>query len=273
MGSGDNLTSQGFGSMGMFTNVLYVPNAAKNVLSVYQLLHQGFIASYSLDSGCTIRDGTRPDSVLLVAPFIDRVPQATPEAVQVFLAHGRSASNLSEHLATEPPEYPHPPDLGATSAYFTPLIVDSGATHHMMNSDFYMTKYKCLRSSQQFATVANGHRLQICGVGSCGPLQNVLHIPGLAKNLISVYQLLVDGFIPQFTLAGFSLSHPHIPNQHVLEVPYRNRLAVVDRNAFERLLSFSDTLSSVVPSCLLASTARSDLVSLWHYRLNHASSD
>jgi hypothetical protein len=78
----------------------------------------------------------------------------------------------------------------------------------MMHSDFYMSEYKCLRSTNQYATVANGARLLIHGVGSCGPLHNVLHIPGLSRNLLSVYQLLIDGFVPQFTPSGFALSHP-----------------------------------------------------------------
>jgi len=59
------------------------------------------------------------------------------------------------------------------------------------------------------------------------------------------YQILPDEFTPKFTSYGFELSYPVLSYENVLK----------------------DKLSH------LASLTRMDLVSLWHYRLNHAISD
>jgi hypothetical protein len=47
-------------------------------------------------------------------------------------------------------------------------------------------------------TVANGEELPVVAKGRCGPFENVLFIPRLARNLISVSQLDEDGYDIRF---------------------------------------------------------------------------
>nr|KYP74001.1 Retrovirus-related Pol polyprotein from transposon TNT 1-94 [Cajanus cajan] len=75
-------------------------------------------------------------------------------------------------------------------------ILDSGATDHMTPFRMIFKSY-IQRNREQLITVANGQGVPICGSGniileSSIVLKDVLHVPQLANNLISVQKLTKD---------------------------------------------------------------------------------
>ena len=76
-------------------------------------------------------------------------------------------------------------------------FVDSGATHHMTGDETALSNASLKTSAHPPITIGNGAQLQVKSVADTktGPvrLQGVLHIPGLAANLISVTKALDNG--------------------------------------------------------------------------------
>ncbi|RDY01438.1 hypothetical protein CR513_15232, partial [Mucuna pruriens] len=75
-------------------------------------------------------------------------------------------------------------------------ILDSGETDHTTPFPSYFTSYLKV-SKEQLITVANGDHVPIVGSGnvqlqSSLSLHNVLHVPKLANNLISIHRLIQD---------------------------------------------------------------------------------
>jgi hypothetical protein len=75
-------------------------------------------------------------------------------------------------------------------------VMDSGATNHMTHSPNGFTTYFQCPSSRKIAT-ANGSLTTVAGVGDVkiGPsliLKNVLHVPRLSTNLVSIQKLTQD---------------------------------------------------------------------------------
>ncbi|RDY11660.1 hypothetical protein CR513_03650, partial [Mucuna pruriens] len=75
-------------------------------------------------------------------------------------------------------------------------ILDSGATDHMTPFPSHFTSYLKV-PKRKLITVVNGDHVPITGSGnvqlhSSLPLYNVLHVPKLANNLISIHRLIQD---------------------------------------------------------------------------------
>ena len=101
------------------------------------------------------------------------------------------------------------------------FIIDSGCTNHMMHS--YAsggeasdseaggrgrecgTKYKPIHG--KFVRVANGHKLAIAGRFDLGGMTGILHVPDIARNLLSVRQLAKDGYKIIFSEDKVHLEH------------------------------------------------------------------
>jgi hypothetical protein len=83
--------------------------------------------------------------------------------------------------------------------------IDSGATHHMSHSDQRMNKYQDLKR-QNVSSAASDNHLSVQGKGeiavnlATGHVQvnDVLHVPNLSENLMSVSQLVNKDFIVVF---------------------------------------------------------------------------
>ena len=73
------------------------------------------------------------------------------------------------------------------------LIIDSGCTDHMFNTNVQLTNYSVLPQNSRTVTVANGLLIPVLGVGSCGFLQQVYYVPDLSHSLLSVRSLASDG--------------------------------------------------------------------------------
>jgi hypothetical protein len=74
-------------------------------------------------------------------------------------------------------------------------IIDSGATNHMTNYKSHLLNLKTYDTSQ-YVSVANGTKIPIQGQGTVKifdrNISNVLYIPGLTTNLLSVQKLIQD---------------------------------------------------------------------------------
>lgn len=90
--------------------------------------------------------------------------------------------------------------------------VDSGATSHMTNNKKFFQELKAINKS---VTVANGQKLLAEGKGKgilkClnqkgqvtpVKVEDVLYIPLIAENLLSVQRLVINGFTVQFDDSG-----------------------------------------------------------------------
>ena len=75
-------------------------------------------------------------------------------------------------------------------------VMDSGATDHMTHSPHFFLTYSPCPSSKKIAT-ANGSFITVAGIGDVKlklslVLKNVLHVPTLSTNLISIQKLTQD---------------------------------------------------------------------------------
>ena len=75
-------------------------------------------------------------------------------------------------------------------------IIDSGATDHMTPHSSSFSSYTTL-SGKPYITVANGSTTPINGRGNIHlqpsfPLKNVLHVPKLSNNLLSIQKITQD---------------------------------------------------------------------------------
>ena len=143
-------------------------------------------------------------------------------------------------------------------------IVDSGCSHHMtgdMNKLYDMAKY----NGNQVVVTANNSRLPITHVGESvivpryNPqkiqLQNVYHVPGMKKNLLSVSQLTATG---NYVVFG--------PDDVKV---YRN-LKPLDMPVMEgRRLQSIYVMSA--ESAYVDKARKNETADLWHARLGHVS--
>lgn len=102
-----------------------------------------------------------------------------------------------------------------------PWVVDSGASTHMTSTDGIL--HTRLPPSHSFITVGNGHNLPVSCRGTSSldtsasqfTLNNVLVVPSLVQNLLSVRQFTRDNNCSiEFDALGFSVKD--IPTRRVM---------------------------------------------------------
>jgi len=76
------------------------------------------------------------------------------------------------------------------------VLIDSGATNHMTPHSSSFSSYTAL-SRNPYITVANGSTTPVNGHGNIHlqpsfPLRNVLHVPKLSNNLLSIQKITQD---------------------------------------------------------------------------------
>ena len=77
-------------------------------------------------------------------------------------------------------------------------LVDSGASNHMTRDLFqFSSLYDDV--SKHIIHTANSHTLPALGIGSVGNLSNVLYVPNLKANLVSVGQLVDQNCVVKFS--------------------------------------------------------------------------
>ena len=137
-------------------------------------------------------------------------------------------------------------------------LLDSGCTNHMTPD---AAIFKSLdRSCRTKVKIGNGHFIQAEGKGDvliCTPagakvISNVLLVPEIDRNLLSIAQLLEKGYSVMFKDNQCQINDPS--GSKLMAVPMANKSFVVDWTRE------SDT----------AYTVTSDESKLWHQRLGHA---
>ena len=92
-------------------------------------------------------------------------------------------------------------------------IIDSGASQHISHDSARFTTYTHV-SKAQAITIADGTRLEACGIGNieistkagCITLTDVWHVPTIETNLISVARMVDAGFTIQFSKSTCTVS-------------------------------------------------------------------
>ena len=149
-------------------------------------------------------------------------------------------------------------------------IIDSGATSHMCNDASKFINLTMENNGIRHVTAANKAKVNVVGIGSCkfdimdanGILQhitlsNVLYVPDLGCNLISVRTLTRKGF-----MVNFGENHGHIALDSNTSIPFE-----VDDGLY-----FFKPLVSTTESANIA-TAKSNDLSLWYQHFGHLSSN
>ncbi|KAM2925447.1 hypothetical protein FF1_042962 [Malus domestica] len=148
-----------------------------------------------------------------------------------------------------------------------PWLIDSGATSHITN-DIANISSPTPYTGEDKVYIGNGKGLSIHNVGSSSlytphhsfKLQNVLHVPSMAYNLLSAYQFLKDNDCA-LTLDPYgSTVKDRTSGRMLLQGPVRD--------GFYPLQS-SSTSSPSLHSAFLSVKAP---VKVWHQRLGHPSS-
>lgn len=138
-------------------------------------------------------------------------------------------------------------------------LLDSGASMHMTSRNDWM--YNVTEPTVKQVTVANREPLAVKGVGCINiqtsqadmiQIKNVLYVPGLAANLLSVSTIVESGHNVTFTRNGCEIQNSK--NEVVCTATLSNKLYVMD------------TSSEVVH---LTSSSQNDSTYLWHLRMGH----
>lgn len=148
-----------------------------------------------------------------------------------------------------------------------PWIIDSGATDHMTGSSSIFSSYSPLSGNLK-VKIADGSLTSIAGKGSIiiSPsltLLNVLHVPKISCNLISVSRIIHDcKCIATITFAGFEFQDPcsgkMIGNAKEVDGLYH----LVSENPSDEQVQ--------KPRCFTTLSCENEIM-LWHYRLGHPS--
>lgn len=112
------------------------------------------------------------------------------------------------------------PSLGSSTSGCVQAVCDSGSTHHVCNSEEFFLDLLPLRTSRE-VRLGNSETLQAQGSGTVSLtvlqgkrrmeliLHNVLYVPKMNTNLISVSQLLEDGYKVSITKTRMAISAGH----------------------------------------------------------------
>jgi transposase InsO family protein len=171
--------------------------------------------------------------------------------------------NVEEaHQAFEPQEHLFAATGSAACKQF--WYVDSGASQHLTPRRDWFSDYKSIPPKQVF--MGDDHPQLAIGVGSIrvqlevdgevirGRFMDVLHVPGIANNLLSVSKMVSQGMSVQFE-AGTCL--------------IRNKAGkVVGKGVHDRNLY--KLVTSALPECAHVAASALPAVQLWHERLGHS---
>jgi hypothetical protein len=154
---------------------------------------------------------------------------------------------------------------------------DSGATHHMCSSESCMQNYTHASTSRS-VTGIGGVQLNVHGQGDVhvttkingnsynAVLHNVLHVPGLGTNLLSIPSTTERGIDVHFT--GQSVSF--MKNGTAIMAGSR-----VGRDLYELDISTADPSqtadSSQIDAIVCSAVTSRQPISIWHQRLSHTS--
>jgi hypothetical protein len=161
------------------------------------------------------------------------------------------------------------------------VIIDSGATSHMLPSKEYFTTYN--EYNGEVALGDNSLKLPIIGIGNTSILNDVLHVPDLSMGLISISQLDTTGHVTLFKHSKVYIfnrngrilftgtkysSLYYLDSRYILRL--QNHIAnVVTRSG----VNAEPKRNGTAPKRLVQTTFRSTPQDLLHRRWGHASEE
>jgi hypothetical protein len=139
-------------------------------------------------------------------------------------------------------------------------IVDLGASHHLAASEVvYFSLDACkgppiLMGDNSFVEVTDKGRIELTN----GSFENVLHVPKLSVNLLSMYQM---------TNSGTGKKVIFTPNvMDIYDMQTNSRVATGEVNHQSRLYTFSEFIE---PNSSLLLTHADESSRIWHKRFGH----
>jgi hypothetical protein len=139
-------------------------------------------------------------------------------------------------------------------------IVDSGASHHMAaTKEVYSSLDACkgppiLMGDNSPVEVTDKGRIELTN----GSFENVLHVPKLSVNLLSVYQMMNSGTGKKFIFTPNAVD--------IYDMQTNSRVATGEVNHQSRLYTFSEFIE---PDSALLLTHADESSRIWHERFRH----
>jgi hypothetical protein len=139
-------------------------------------------------------------------------------------------------------------------------IVDSGASHHMDSSEaVYSSLDACkgppiLMGDNSYIKVIGKGRIELTNRS----FKNMLHVPKLFVNLLSVYQMMNTGTRKKFIFTPNSVD--------IYDMKTNSRVATGEVNHHSRLYTFSEFIE---PDSALLLTHVDESSRIWHERFGH----
>jgi predicted aspartyl protease len=187
------------GCMKQISNVLYVPGINQNLLSVAQLLEEGYKVIFEYKS-CVLKDQNNKKvitSKMKVNKFIldlmknDHIEDHEDsnnlkKLIQLKRSVGRRQQQQQKIFQLNKPS--------------NEWLIDSGCTNHMTYDRELFKKLN--KTSISTAMVANGEQTVVEGIGTISiknhacmtQISNVLYVPGINQSVLSVAQLSEKGY-------------------------------------------------------------------------------
>ena len=304
MGNGSSLPVTGYGDMWPFRKVLLVPGLQHNYISCRMLTHHGF-SIYLIDDTVTIADWCNLKIIMRATADLgdvyrlvyttelyethnssDMYPQPLPTSMSPAIClMAKTNTDISNTTSI----------LNDPIASSNELILDSGCSDHMFNTNVQLTEYNVFHTIARSVQVANGHRVPVLGSGICGFLQTVYYVPALSHSLLSVRSLTSQGIIVLFEKDHAKL-YPGTSGHSFQPIIAKvvNGLYRVSQDEFELKANIphqsclvhrvqewdlSDPCHDHLQNqqnmlqCYLVEDIRTDPISTWHYAFGHPSAE
>ena len=150
-------------------------------------------------------------------------------------------------------------DLGHNNMRGT-IILDSGASCHMFNSNTLMSEYRNLNCNNFKITGFNGSSESAIGIGNIGILKGFLYIKNIPKSIISTTVLSNWGYnIFQSNSESYVMDSN---GKIILRGTFNGKLWIIEQRELVEQLNIGHNIN-------LSSTMRNDPISMLHYKYNH----
>jgi hypothetical protein len=292
-GHGATLNIAGYGNLWPLGNVLCVPGLTHNIISVKMLTSHGWAVNFIGDKTSVMMDLSTMNTIMTASVKVGLYMLQWDRHIDEKLKRGykQTLPNPGNHAECH---------MTKISCYISDttqilndpinntneLIIDSGCTDHMFNTNVQMTDYLVLPSRSKWVSVANGLTIPVLGVGTCGILKTVYYVPELSHSLLSVRSLAKEGCHIVFQENSVTISPGSSKKRFQPIIAYvKNNLYRIDQNEFELcsgiphqsclvhrvqerdlLADYSriHRMRTNTMTCHLVDDARTDAISTWH---------
>ncbi|KAL4376343.1 hypothetical protein GQ457_02G016120 [Hibiscus cannabinus] len=246
-----------------------------------------FPAVYYVPSS-TSSSGFPSPHMLTASPPNPFLPSVAPPIPPNFSAN-RSALAVpwSPPIYTQVPVASAQPQISAQACIATPETIDdnawypdSGATHHL-TKDFSNLQVESVIPASGNVQVGNGTSLPIkfstqsslLGCSKNLKLNNLLYVPGITKNLLSVSKLTQNNQVSLEFFPSYCQARDLVTREVVLKGCEDAGLYKLDLVNNKSAVNTLQSAVDVIPSHCFSTTVKNESIALWHQRLGHPSYD